>query len=85
MTTKDDGGPAFPTDNWKVDVDYGGGVIMPTVAAHPGMTLRDWFAGQAMAGMLANPNATSAEGVPRERAVTSAAYLVADAMLEARK
>ena len=44
---KNDGGPAFPL-----------------VETHPvmgqriwsqGLTLRDWFAGQALAGMLANP------------------------------
>ena len=39
---KPDGGPAFPRENsdWGV----------------PGMTLRDWFAGQALSGILANPH-----------------------------
>jgi hypothetical protein len=63
MTTIDDGGPAFPR---------------PMVAAAPGMTLRDWFAGQALAGMLANPDSwTGAGGVM--------AYRYADAMLRARE
>ena len=52
----DDGGPAFP-ETW------------PNQAPRPGMTLRDWFAGQAVAG-----------GVPAHRA-----YECADAMLAARK
>ena len=47
MTTKDNGGDAFPMST-------------PT-DIYPGMTLRDWFAGQAMAGLLAataHPNST---------------------------
>ena len=36
------GGPAFPVNGPNGD--------------HPGMELRDWFAGQAIAGLLANPN-----------------------------
>ena len=43
----------------------------------PGMTLRDWFAGQAMAGMLARFNYT-------ETAMAIQAYKFADAMLKAR-
>lgn len=43
--TIDDGGPAFPCE---------GG---PASGLHPnsGMSLRDWFAGQALAGIMANP------------------------------
>lgn len=51
-----------------------------------GMTLRDWFAGQAMQGLWSafnrdwhNPNNYQIDVVARN------AYLVADAMLEARK
>jgi len=64
--TINDGGPAFPR---------------PMVAAAPGMTLRDWFAGQALAGMCAVP-------VPRStKAETFAdsAYVLADEMLKARE
>lgn len=62
----DDGGPAFaagyhPNGN---------------SADQSGMTLRDWFAGQAMIGMLASPNARNwcAED----------SYVYADAMIAAR-
>jgi hypothetical protein len=60
----------------------------------PGMTLRDWFAGQALSGMLQREHAyafldddpTSGHTV---KAATNnharAAYNVADAMLAARK
>ena len=71
----DDGGPAFPCSVAVApsgDVygsDYFGGC----------MSLRDWFAGQALAGMLANDSNQSAEGDAR------VAYLIADAMLAARK
>ena len=45
----------------------------------PGMSLRDWFAGQALAGLIAQSSqATSAALVANE------AYTVADAMLSAR-
>jgi hypothetical protein len=62
----DDGGPAFPNN------DAHG-------CAYAGMTLRDWFAGQALAGLLANGGAVSWEGDATN------AYTVADAMIEARK
>ena len=71
----DDGGPAFPGRY----VDKYGDVI--PVA---GMTLRDWLAGQAAVGLLANVSA------PRARsdlvtAVALGSYAIADAMLAARK
>jgi hypothetical protein len=44
-----DGGPAFPTMPVKVK-DYNGVGIV--VQGTPGMSLRDWFAGMAMQGMM---------------------------------
>ena len=71
------GGPAFP---YHLNPD--GGQI-------PGMSLRDWFAGQALIGILSNLELTKlalAEGkVKNESAMSEAAYRFADAMLEARK
>lgn len=72
--------PAFPNtgnSNWGMD---------PTL----GMTLRDWFAGQALSGVI---SATSSgnnfpmmreDEVSMEPAMARAAYLMADAMLTAR-
>ena len=52
MTTSiDDGGPAFPFPGIPTD-----GTDIPwMVPPHPGMSLRDWFAGMALQGMLATP------------------------------
>lgn len=70
-TSKDTGGPAFPT------TQYAGGVS-PSGHAH-GMTLRDYFAAKAMQGILASGK----EGSWGNFAYW--AYTVADAMLEERK
>ena len=68
-----DGGPAFPS---KINNDY-------EIAFFPGMTLRDWFAGQALAGMMGSRNPTSPRFHPLDDA--EYVYAVADAMLRTRK
>ena len=67
---KDTGGPAFPTlaDN---------GHAMN----QDGMSLRDWFAGKAMQGMIACDTERSPEQVP---IIVKSAYVMADAMLKER-
>ena len=64
-----DSGPAFPTTAGQV------------VYSH-GMTLRDWFAGQALTSLLRNPN-HNVGTVTFER-VGQDAYKLADAMIAAR-
>jgi len=49
-----------------------------------GMTLRDYFAGEAMVGMLSNGQGPDAHWGHDFRQVAGFAYEVADAMLEAR-
>jgi hypothetical protein len=51
---------------------------------HRGMTLRDWFAGQALAGLCAQRDGTGDLSWLRKDAVTEA-YSIADAMLQARR
>lgn len=70
---KKDGGPAFP-----LSVMHNGVPVRSTT----GMSLRDWFAGQALAGILTNDSLmTACENVP---GVAREAFTMADAMLEAR-
>ena len=72
-TPSNDGGPAFP----QPDVYHPSGQIQ---YGTPGMSLRDWFAGQALAGMWA---CSVVRGNARELAET--AYRNADAMIAARQ
>jgi hypothetical protein len=69
----DDGGPAFPCEGGEQSGLY----------ADPGMSLRDWFAGMALQGHLANPTTTNNPGYTRESLVGEC-YHMADAMLKAR-
>ncbi len=76
MMTKDDGGPAFPLTS---DAQYYGG----------GMTLRDWFAGQALQAIISATCAgqhdpSTKHGKSVEAAMAMDAYLLADAMIAAR-
>lgn len=86
-----DGGPAFPI----APVFHSPGLgleVWTTATAHPGMSLRDWFAGQALAGWIARgaitdiraqlPTGTAEEAIP---ILASGCYAVADAMLQARE
>ena len=71
--TKDDGGPAFPSDM----------LIGHSVKASKpfsGMSLRDWFAGQVIASVKGWHPADR-----RGKSSAVIAYEIADAMLEARK
>ena len=74
-TPINDGGPAFPIHHatW----ENGKQITSP----HEGMSLRDWFAGQALAGLLTQ----LAEDEFGPSHFAKASYEMADAMLEARK
>lgn len=50
-----------------------------------GMTLRDWFAGQAMAGFCAYESLYVPKGETEAQHISKLAYNLADAMMEARK
>jgi hypothetical protein len=73
MTARDDGGPAFPQNSLS--------------SQNRGMTLRDWFAGQALAGILGGG---FADTIPHDdlnggRDAAAFAYQYADAMIAERK
>lgn len=65
-TPINDGGPAFPVPQYRNTL--------------PGMSLRDWFAGQALAGIMANAD----NGWADHNELSNTAFIYADAMLAAR-
>ena len=72
-----DGGPAFPVDHQFVRPR----ATLEELRSACGMSLRDWLAGQALAGIMATDTAGSnaVEWVPKK------AYAMADAMIVARQ
>ena len=79
MTRIDDGGPAYPVPSAQ-QLDDGRSTAYNTfMEGFAGMSLRDWFAGQALAGDSAN---TDLNGEYCDYAVR--AYGQADAMLAER-
>ena len=85
MSTIDDGGPVFPVfiaaggasvDDVKRVVDAAGAV---------GLSVRDYFAAKAMAGLMANTRFFEDVGGTDSARTARLAYLTADAMLAARK
>jgi hypothetical protein len=79
----DNGGPAFPSDP----------NTQPGFYQHHGMTLRDWFAGQALVGQLSSwseeDNERKAASHKSDKDLMDMfayfSYAQADAMLAARK
>lgn len=71
MSTKNDGGPAFPALAQVGDF----------AAAVGGLTVRDWFAGMALQGMLSSDGGSEGEGAY----YATWAYIYADAMLAERE
>jgi hypothetical protein len=69
--------PAFPV------AAYPGDSVNPKVRPNSGMGIRDWFAGRALEGLLANPEEEVLDQTPTSLA--HLAYQFADAMLEARE
>ena len=77
MTDRHDGGAAFPLQS--IGPDFAPG--------YSGMSLRDWFAGQALSGIM-GPNydwfTSGTETGSRAHEAAHFAYSLADAMLAAR-
>lgn len=78
MSKINDGGPAFPRT---AHLKEGDPDNYWSACAQDGMTLRDWFAGQALSVLMLSGD-PSREG--HARLVASRAYAVADAMIAAR-
>lgn len=76
MSDKNKGGPAFP----QPAVDTENGVMSAADFGESGMTLRDYFAAQSIAGI--NPGRLFGDDGIKE--IAENAYKLADAMLKAR-
>lgn len=76
MSNKENNMPAFP-------------VIAGQNVYSNGMSLRDWFAGQALAPMMADmpllSKAAREDSISPTKYAAKCAYEIADAMMEARK
>ena len=74
MNVINDGGPAFPVDEWRhEDQEF---------VLSGGISVRDYFAAKAMQGMLANQHPYQASD---EHMFARDSYQLADAMIRARE
>lgn len=77
------GGAAFPQlDVISGERDGHGDLIEPFTSISGGMSLRDWFAGQAVVAMAARFTTDNSAGLAD---LAERTYQVADAMLKARE
>lgn len=80
-----DGGPAFPG----IEIQYSKGHPVQTEQVyHTGCSLRDWFAGMALAGFCACASDPETNGIYLNSwasMMAKFAYTMADAMLAARE
>lgn len=79
MSSRFDGGPAFPVLS---DVEYErpDGSVHALDLRHEGMSLGDWFAGQALHGLLA-AGLLNQSNEDAEAMLAAAAYRLSKAML----
>ena len=89
MSTRDTSPPAFPSE--QICMTRETVIVDGQRYTVPGMSLRDYFAGQALAGSLPNLRMFSDElerreksGVTLEASMAESAYAMADAMLAER-
>jgi len=81
-----DGGPAYPSGR-SYDEPVGNNTYRQRRDGplNPGMSLRDWFAGKALAGLLARDSGIEWGNCPTNEHYASRARDLADAMLRARE
>jgi hypothetical protein len=77
------GGPAFPNEQslaYHKRCECGKSITFDDVR-HPGMTLRDWFAGNAMNALIRDPESNRGDTCAN---ISKASYMLADAMISER-
>ena len=74
---KKDGGPAFP---YSIETEHAPSGAPVKATVYSGMSLRDWFAGQALASMMRDFGKLT----DSYEQIAGHAYCVADAMLAER-
>jgi hypothetical protein len=79
MSAIKDGGPVFPLPK-DIQASLRSGCF-GVLYDHRGMSLRDWFAGQALAGLVFHND----YGAVSDKDIAKGAYKFADAMLKARE
>lgn len=75
MNNINDGGPAYP----ELKIIQGGDPSKDERTPFTGMNLRDYFAGQALVGII------TCENMNNETRIAELSYLQADALLKARE
>jgi hypothetical protein len=91
MNERDNGGSAFPEVRSEYSEWAGHGGALTSVYSEGGMTLRDYFAAQAMAAIIGKMELSTEESLnskptvyENHRQVARGAYAFADAMLSER-
>ena len=83
MTKENNGGPALP---FSMHPEHGFG---PSASTCDGMSMRDWFAGQALAGLCASHAHTNSSGYPNNTddiiQISIDSYKIAEGMLAERQ
>lgn len=80
MSAADADSPAFPHVPQGMSFTGEDGYTSYQHPGHPGMSLRDYFAGQALIGLMANPE--TAHYLPER--IAHDAFTAADAMIDRR-
>ena len=75
---KDNGGPAFPQP------EINGDPVNSWARGCGGLSVRDWFAGQALAGNISGYVSSDSPAPDEMEKKAVMAYMAADAMLKAR-
>ena len=88
MKTKPENPPAFPNDEPDINSGHYEGRY-EILAHHPGMSMRDWFAGMALQGIVLRPRPlvrkSDGSEINSPLMVAEYCYTQADAMLTARQ